>query len=252
MVRLKTKKSAFEEFQQLEAAALEADRAVQEAESKKRRRVREYTAASGDLTAYFSAVGAGDVPDEARERELRVKVDEARGRLAERMTPDGRNGMRVEMFDPEAEGRIAGAMQRQFEAADAVSRFVIEHRDELQAELVGMSIQAGDARMRQAEAFLHSDRDCDRLRRLWVRFGVHWGFAPNEVPLAGFDGIALQDVQMALAQAQGGAKDPRGMYPMPVRLAPGGDPERVEYAGSMKGWAHMPRVISSEGGLLGA
>ncbi len=253
MVKSKTQVSAFEEMQRLEAPALEADRAVQTAEATRRQRLRRYDAAQLELSAYFAGVGFGNAPDPTREAELREKVAELRARLGERTipipAPNGRGGTRTELFDPEAEGLIAGAQQRAMEAHDAAIEFVIEHRDELQAELVERSLQEGDNRMQAARDFLTADQRCRALRTRWVQLGERWGFAPAEVPLAAFDGIAMQDIETTLAQVEGGAKDPRGVIPMPVRLGPGGDPEEIEYAGSLKGWAQVPRVISSAGGL---
>lgn len=206
-----TKKTALDQLRELEAAALEADRAVQAAEATRRQRLRRYDAAQGELTAYYSAVGFGDAPDPDREAQLRENITELKARLGERTVPNraanGQGGTRIELYDLEAEGRIAGAQQRSLEAHAAVVEFVLARRDELQAELVAESIRVGDERMQAARDFLAADQRCRTMRSRWVQLGERWGFAPAEVPVAAFPGLALEDVEMALAQAEGGAKD---------------------------------------------
>ncbi len=252
-MKTKTQANAFEQLHQLEAQALEADRAVQAAEATRRQRLRRYGAAQSALTSYFGGVGFGDAPDPDREAELRKNITELRSRLGERTVPNhaanGQGGTRVELVDLEAEGLIAGAQQKAMEAHDAVVEFVIEHRDDLQAELIEISIAEGDNRTQAAHAFLAADQRCRAMRTRWIQLGERWAIAPAEVPLAAFPGIAMEDIATTIAQTEGGAKDPRGMLPMPARLAPGGNPKEIEYAASLKGWAQVPRVISSEGGM---
>lgn len=76
--------------------------------------------------------------------------------------------------------------------------------------------------------------------------GERWDIAPAEIPR---NPLPLEDIELTVMQIRGGAKDPRGALPMPVRLAPDSNPDELIYAGSLRGWHHVVRVISSEGGL---
>ena len=60
-------------------------------------------------------------------------------------------------------------------------------------------------------------------------------------------GIALDAITLIPMQARGRAKDPRGALPMPASLAPGAEDED-RHITPLRGWAHVPRVISSGDG----
>ena len=47
-------------------------------------------------------------------------------------------------------------------------------------------------------------------------------------------------------QVEGGARDPRGLFPMPTSLAPGAEVEEGHRT-PLRGWAYNPRVVIPEG-----
>ncbi|MDP9376173.1 MAG: hypothetical protein M3P40_01095 [Actinomycetota bacterium] len=67
-------------------------------------------------------------------------------------------------------------------------------------------------------------------------------------PVHPVPGIALDDIERMAAQIRGGARDPRGAIPMPASLAPGAD-DADRHTAPLRGWEHVPRVISSAAGL---
>lgn len=241
-------RSAFGELRALEQKVRAAEAAVQDAELAKRRAQRERDAVAGEIQAYWAGIAEGAKPDPKRLEALKGRTQELQAGLVARSVSDGRV-VRIEMVDVAADGQIAGAFAAVEEAKGAVAAFIVDERDRLQAELVERSIAARDALMAGVEAFFGAVSEWRRVRAEWIEVGERWDIAPGELPLTPFDGVALQDIQLAYEQARGGARDPRGMFPMPPRLAPGSeDPDRVEYPGSLRGWAHVPRVMSSEGG----
>lgn len=246
--------TAFAELEALEQSVRDAETALQDAEQSRRRRQRERDAVGHELQAFYAS---GDVHDKEKLAGLQRQMEDLQAGLVPR-TVSGPDGARVEMVDVEAEGRVAGAYSRVEDAKNAVTTFIIDERKRLQAELVERSIALPDEILEAAQALFAAAGKWRGVRNQWITLGEFWGVAPAEVPLLPLPGLAMDDIHRVLEQAQGGARDRRGLYPMPVRLAPGsGSSEEVKYAADLEGWAHVPRVLSSAGlpggpALLGA
>jgi hypothetical protein len=243
-------RSVHDDLVRLQAAVRDAGRLVDERKLAMQRSVRELAALRTRLRDLHTDAALQNKPlDEAERGRLLDEIREREARCETRSVPSPvkPDTMVAVVVDVVAEAELHAAEMAAAEARRAIDDFRREHARELQADLAQRSAQVAEDlidAVGQLDAVLARWRDA---RQEWLDFGA----APAEMQATPLPGIALQDIRLVINQAQGGARDPRGLYPMPARLAPGGDPDVVEYAGSLKGWAHVPLVISSEGGLLG-
>lgn len=243
------KGSALDALRTLEAAAMVAERQVDQRRGELRRGARLLKAAQGDLRAYYAALELGDrQPDEAEENRLQDEIARLERRVERRRVP-GRD--EPDVIDVQAEAAMHAAVDRAQEARGAVATFIVEHREALQAEMVAESLERRDALLAAVEALSTEDARWKAQARRWRALVEHWGLSPAEIPLGPLPGIALQDIELVAMQVAGGARDPRGAIPAPASLVPGAEDEERHEA-PLRGWEHVPRVISAEGGLLGA
>lgn len=252
----KTDLNVFEELDALRANVAVCERRERELQVAASRSRRELDAARGALRNLYAASEAEKRdPKPAEERKLRDAVRELEERFEMREVPApgdrSGGGTRHVEVDVAIEARRRAAFEVTEEARAAIDAHVAANRERLQEVLVLQSLDARTALEAATEQFFASLQGWKRIRDRWLEYGERWEIAPAELPLMPFPGIALQDIERVVAQARGGAKDPRGLLPMPARLAPGGDPDVVEHV-PLRGWQHVPRVISSEGGILGA
>jgi hypothetical protein len=237
--------SALDRLADLHQGVAAAERHVQEAQGALRRLPRRYESAKRALAAYFAGVGAGEPEDRERLAQLRGDVKDMEARLVQNVVRQRNGSDRVEFLDPEAEGRLAAALARVQEATSAVATFRAEHRVAIRAELLDEAQRAGDEFVDALGALLAASGRLGDLRRRWIHDG---GAAPAEIPTNPL-GLAYDDVLRLYEQVRGGAKDRRGVIPAPVSEV---KQDGIRYAGDLPGWACVPRVVVSEGGLIGA
>lgn len=244
-------KTALEELRELESGVHNAERTAAEARAALRQRPRRLVAARARLTGLLEAAGAGDAPG-ADVDKLRAEVADLERELTSETTWT-QGTATTEIVDPVARGRHRRALADIDAARAAVVEFIHEHRSQLEADLTDEALAARERLLDAVDALSDAAGAWDAVARRWHGLCEHWvDISRAEIPRNPLPGIARQDVVMVAAQVRGGARDPRGALPMPVRLAPGGDPDTPENPSSLKGWTYVPRVISSEGGLRGA
>jgi hypothetical protein len=236
----KTTKPALAQLEELREEARKAHRRADEADAEVRGGARRRDSAASALRNYYAGLEAGDPPDKAREKALRADLADLEGRLVARSSLT-RGVQTVTFVDVEAEGRAQAARDQADRAAGLVDAFIGDHRTELQAELVERSIAARDRLMDALAELADSDGAWRSARNAWVELGQ--GEA-GEIPPA----IDLGELSLTHQQLLHGAKDRRGAYPMPVRLAPGGETEERD-ALPLRGWERHPVVVSSMHGL---
>ncbi|MGI8661491.1 MAG: hypothetical protein ACR2LH_10795 [Thermoleophilaceae bacterium] len=129
------------------------------------------------------------------------------------------------------------------EAEQRAAELIAERREDLTAELTDRAHAARDAVIAAVERLSAAHGEWRTVRSTWADV---LGAAPGDLP-TGLPAGALQDIEQVVAQVEGGAKDPRGLVPAPVEPVDG--EEQAPSPGSLRGWQHVPRVMSSAGGL---
>lgn len=236
----KTTKPALAQLEELREEARKAKRRADELDVATRSGARRRDSAASALRNYFAGLEGGDEPDPAREQELREALADLERRLVAR-TSMTRGIQTTTYIDTEAEGRAQGARDLADRADQARDEFVRSRSDELQAELIDKAISARDRMMDALAELAGADGAWRTTRQRWVELGLA---EAGEIPPA----IDLGEVSLTYQQIEGGAKDRRGIFPCPVRFAPGGDDEARD-ALPLRGWERHPRVISSQSGL---
>lgn len=234
--------SAFERLDELRATAREAHAKADELAVKARGAGRRLEGARRALAQYLSARAAGAMKaDPARERQLRDELAAIQGRTTS--VPYSMNGEQrgYRVVDFEADAATEGARLVAGDADAEVAAFAAERRDELAAELRERAEAARDGLIEAVEEASRVHGEWRTVRTLWVEL---LGVSPAEVPAPP---LPLGDVELIVAQVQGGAKDPRGLLPAPVEPLEG--EELAPAPGALRGWQHVPRVVSSAGGL---
>jgi hypothetical protein len=222
--------------------AREAHKRADELAGKARGAGRRLEGARLELTQYLSARAAGATkPDQARERQLRDELAAIQARTTS--VPYSMNGEQrgYRLVDFEADAVTEAARLAAGDADAEVGAFVAERRDELAGELRDRAEAARDGLIEAVEAVSRAHGEWRTVRTAWVDV---LGVSPAEVPAPP---LPLGDVELIVAQVEGGAKDPRGLLPAPVEPVEG--EEQAPAPGALRGWAHVPLVVSSAGGL---
>lgn len=247
-----TAASALKELEALRQAHREAERRIAELEATRHQLPRRFQTEQGKLRAYFEAVERGErEPDRLEERKLRKAVADIDERLGRELRTE-RGHTREVIVDVEAEARLDAARDQAEDAGNAIGAFIRERRADLQAELTTRALAARDSLMDAIEGLSRAAGEWSATRRAWLEFGEQWAGNPGplDVPGSPLPGIALQDIELVAMQVTGGAKDPRGVIPMPSSMAPGAEQED-RHQTPLRGWEQVPRVISSSDGLGG-
>lgn len=233
----------FERLEALRSEARDAEGRVREAEVRARGAGRRLEAARLALTQYLSGVEAGAKREPERERGLRAELATIQARTVG--VQDWTQGVQTtRQADVEAEAALDAARLAAVDAEGKVGAFVAEHRAELAAELQTRALSARDGLLAAIGTFSRAHGEWRTVRATWVDV---LGVAPAAIPMSPLPRIAVGDIELTAAQVQGGAKDPRGFIPAPVEAVEGED--EAPTPGELKGWQHVPRVLSSAGGL---
>lgn len=245
-----TTRSALADLAGLQRAAHEADAQVSTALAERHQSARWLPAAQAKLAAYLTAIDNGSRKrDAALERELRANVTDLE---AMRVAVEKR-GSSTRYADRRAITRHVDAMDAAQDAAGVVVAYIVEHRAEIEDEMRARSLTARDRLLGAIDELSSAAGQWTATAQDWRVFISRWpDLSPAEIPRMPLPGIALQDIELVAAQVNGGARDPRGALPMPISLAPRNpdDDEATSPAG-LRGWANVPRVISSRHGLGG-
>lgn len=242
------KTSALQQLDELRQAVHAAEQHARETQAERASSARWLPAAQAKLADYLVAVDRGDTkPDPLVEQDLRDKVTdlEATRVLLEHSQLGDRYA------DRRAIARHEDAIAAIDEANSAVVAFVIDQREQIQYELADRAHAARDRLLAAIDELSAAAGAWTTTANDWRACIERWpDISPAEIPPHPLPGIARQDIEQVAAQIRGGAKDPRGALPMPVSLAPadGDQPTTIP----LRGWSHIPRVISTEGGVLGA
>lgn len=250
-MQTKTRPSALAELDTLQRAANDAEANVTTALAARHQSGRWLPAAQAKLAAYLTAVDNGSRKrDAALEGELRANVTDLE---AMRVAVEQR-GNSTRFADRRAIARHADAQDAAQDAAGVVVALIVEHRAEIEDEMRARSLAARDRLLGAIDELSAAAGQWTATARDWRVFLSRWnGPSPGEIPHMPLPGIAMQDIELVAAQVRGGAKDPRGALPMPVSLAPDGDPDdEATNPDGLRGWANVPRVISDRLGVLGA
>lgn len=238
--------SALKQLEGLRQAHRAAERRVAELEAVRNQLPRRFQTEQGKLRAYFEAVERGErEPDRLEERKLRKAVADIDERLGRELRTD-RGHTREVIVDVEAEARLDAARDQAEDAGNAIGAFILERRADLEAELTARALAARDALMDAIEGLSRAAGEWSATRRAWLDFGEQWAGNPGplDVPLNPLPGVAMQDIELVAMQVAGGAKDPRGVIPMPSSMAPGADQEE-RHQTPLRGWEQVPRVWGS-------
>ncbi len=205
--------SALEKLEELYQHVREAEERVAQAEQERARAGRALEAAKGPLRDYYEALGAGErEPDPALEKQLLAEIRKRDTVITTRPQPGGG----VAIVDEAAEARVLGAKRVLAEREQAPPRFIVEHRDELVAELTDRSIAARDGLFAAIDEFGKGASAWQSARDAWGRMIPHWGISPSELPHIP---VALEDRNLA-PMAYGKQRDPARLLPMPSSQAP--------------------------------
>lgn len=247
----KTRPSALAELDTLQRAANAAEANVTTALAERHQSGRWLPAAQAKLAEYLSAVDNGSRKrDAALEREMRANVTDCD---AMRVAVEQRGGS-TRYADRRKIAAHEDALDAAQDAANGAVAFIVEHRAELEDEMRARSLAARDRLLAAIDELSAAAAQWTATAHDWRAFLSRWnGPSPIEIPHFPIDGIAMQDIELVAAQILGGAKDPRGALPMPISLAPRNpDDDEATNPDSLRGWTRVPRVISGEGGVLGA
>lgn len=236
----KTTKPALAQLEELREEARQAHRRADEADAEVRGGARRRDSAASALRNYYAGIEGGDPPDPQREKELREALADIEANLVAR-TSSTHGRQTTTYIDVQAEGRAQGARDLAARADMARDEYIRDHRNEFEAELIDKAISARDRMMDALAELADADGAWRTTRQRWVELGLA---EAGEVPPA----LDLGEVSLTYQQVQGGAKDARGIFPMPPRLAPGGETEARD-ALPLRGWERHPVVVSSMHGL---
>jgi hypothetical protein len=247
-----TATSAIDRLGELRQLQRDAEQRVGALEQQQRRARRQHAAAEQALAGAYAAEETGD--GSAKDVDAARKALTALERQLRRRTVVRRGQSIEEWYDPEIDGRLIGAQVAVDDASSAVDAFTASHQHELRAELTERAHADRDAVAAAVEQLSAAVASWRQTRQAWLE--LVRDVAPAEIQPTPLPGTALQEIETIHMQALGGARDPRGLFPMPARFAPGGHPDAVEMAGGLRGWGHVPKVVSSSAGgdrtLLGA
>ncbi len=216
------KRGALAALERLRTEAAEAGEAVRLLELECRKAARSRDRAESAVIDYHRGVAAGErKPDAAGERKLMGELADVRARTTTRVL----HGDPAHLVDLVVEGRLAGARQLAQGCESEVVRFIVEHRDELVAELVLLAEEARDRLL--AERSEPARAQWAAVRKQWSALIERWGISPRELPPVPGDFAA------ALAPLESGrVRDPRELLPMPKSLAPGPPDDEPGVAGA--------------------
>lgn len=236
----RTTKPVLAQLEELREEARKAHRRADEADAEVRGGARRRDSAASALRNYYAGIEGGDPPDKAREKELHEALADIEANLVAR-TSSTHGRQTTTYIDVQAEGRAQGARDLAARADMARDEFVRSRSDELQAELIERSIATRDRLMDALAELADADGQWRTVRHRWSELGLA---EAGEIPPA----IDLGEVSLTYQQVLGGAKDPRGAFPMPPHLAPTGETEARD-ALPLRGWERHPVVVSSMHGL---
>lgn len=247
----KTPVSPLAQLEQLREEARAAQVRAAAADAKRTQSSRWLPAAQAKLAGYLTAVVDGSRKrDPNLERELRDDVTD----LEAMRVQTARRGDSTIYTDRRTIAGHEDAVLAEQDATGAVVAFIVEHRAELETEMSARSIDARDQLLAAVDQLSAALAKWQATSRDWRELIARWpDLSPGEIPLSPLPGTAVADIELVAAQIRGGARDPRGALPMPLSLAPGAAPDdQATSPGSLRGCANVPRVISSQAGVLGA
>lgn len=223
------------ELEELHKLAGAADRAAAATLAERDASSRWLAAAQTRLAALVVA----EPRDPAAERAARDEITD----LTAMLVPIDERGGHVRYADRRAADRHHDALDAAEDAKADISRFVIERRHDIEDELRDRSVRVADRLAAAVEELSAANSEWASTSRIWRGFLELWGAPPIEMPQMPLPGIAVQDIELVVMQVRGGARDPRGLVPMPSSLAPGAEHEE-RHTTPLRGWAHIPSNLS--------
>lgn len=231
---------ALTKLEQLRKAAIEAKSRVAELEGQRRSVARPVEEAKAALGTYYQDVELGEKePNPTEEKRLAKALDEvsSRGHLtvSDRVLGNGRV-VGINVRDERLEARIQAAHQRATEREKEIGMFILEHRDELEPEMIGRAEQAKADLFEAWQNLQVQIGAWARCRNEWATVAAKWGISETELPPNPFP---TSEIESSLAPLHSGVpRDPRRFYPMPSSLVPGD-------------WSDVPVSEKTEDGVAG-
>jgi len=210
--------TALDGLTEREEAVAEAQERVHQLEAEAHSSRRDLDRAIGPLQSYYRGLESGEVePDPDREAKLKRAVAEAQASIAPQVTYNPRaeqtEGARVELINPEVEGKLAGARQKLSAAEAELDRYLRARFDDLVVELGTLGVELSERYAPLAEEGRRAQREWVELRERWrplIALGdLEWGDLPGS-PFAEIRDVpALMPQQLSDGASLGAPRRPK-------------------------------------------
>jgi hypothetical protein len=200
-----------------EQAVEEARQRVDELVAEGRASKRDLDRAIAPLQDYYRALEAGErEPDADVESRLREAVAKAQATTAPQavFNPRGEtdHGLRLEMVNPEIEGKLAGARHKLAESEQEYEHYLRAHFDDLAVELAALGTDLAERCAPVAAHARKAHREWQALRDRWRPLVAVASFNWSDFPPAPFSATDVQPLmprQLAHGEPIGGPSAPK-------------------------------------------